>query len=59
MILHCCAQTFSSYSERGLLVAAHELVLLVVSLVAEHRLVVPQPRIELTPPALKEESLTL
>ena len=59
LILHRCAQAFPSCSKRGLfLVAVHELVLVMVSLVAEHRLLVPQPRIELTPSALKEQSLT-
>ena len=37
--LCCCAQAFSSCGERGLLfVAVHKLLIVVVSLVAEHRL---------------------
>ena len=37
--LHCCTWTFSSYSERELLfVVVHGLLILVASLVAEHRL---------------------
>ena len=37
--LRCCAQAFSSCSERGLLfVAAHGLLIVVASLVAEHGL---------------------
>ena len=37
--LHCCAQAFSSCGERGLLlVAVHRLLIVVASLVAEHRL---------------------
>ena len=37
--LHCCAWAFSSCGEWGLLfVAVHELLVVVASLVAEHRL---------------------
>ena len=37
--LHCCAWAFSSCGERGLLfVAVHGLLIVVVSLVAEHGL---------------------
>ena len=37
--LHCCAQVFSSCGERGLLfIAVHRLLIVVASLVAEHRL---------------------
>ena len=37
--LHCCAQAFSSCGERGLLfVAVRGLLIVVASLVAEHRL---------------------
>ena len=37
--LHCCAWAFSSCGERGLLfVAVHGLLIVVASLVAEHRL---------------------
>ena len=39
LALHCCAQAFSSCGERGLLfVAAHRLLIVVASLVAEHGL---------------------
>ena len=37
--LHCCAWAFSSCGERGLLfIAVHGLLIVVASLVAEHRL---------------------
>ena len=37
--LHCCVQAFSSCGEQGLLfVAVHGLLIVVASLVAEHRL---------------------
>ena len=37
--LHCCTQAFSSCGEWGLLlVAVHRLLIVVASLVAEHRL---------------------
>ena len=37
--LHCCVRAFSSCSEQGLLfVAVHGLLIVMVSLVAEHRL---------------------
>ena len=35
--LRCCTQAFFSCSERGTLVAMHGLLVVVVSLVAEHR----------------------
>ena len=39
--LRCCAQAFSSCSERGLLfVVLHRLLIAVASLVAEHRLII-------------------
>ena len=39
LALHCCAQAFSSCSERGLLfVAVHGLLVVVASLATEHRL---------------------
>ena len=36
--LFCCARAVSSCSEQGLLVAVHGLLIVVASLVAEHRL---------------------
>ena len=37
--LHCCAQAFSSCGEQGLLFfAVHRLLIVVASLVVEHRL---------------------